>query len=99
MINESRFLQLTPTVLLEYIINNSDIQTDVDGNNVYDINILNPVLYQCKDNSNKENIIKLYCDINGEKEGTNNSPNHIVVPIDDLNTTWYISNDNYKNTF
>lgn len=99
MINESKFLQLTPTVLLEYIINNSDIQTDVDGNNVYDINILNPVLYQCKDNSNKENIIKLYCDINGEKEGTNNSPNHIVVPIDDLNTTWYISNDNYKNTF
>ena len=85
--NISRFLQLDSTILMEYIINNSNITSDSVNSKVYDINVFNPAIYEIRTGNNKTE--KLYIQ---EKDiyKTNNFINHIAVPIDSVDGKWFI---------
>lgn len=88
--NVSRFLQLDSTILLEYIINDNDILSDNINSNIYEISDFNPTIYEIKTDYNKSE--KLYIQLD-DKHDTNNSLNHTVVPIDNVNGRWFIPND------
>ena len=85
---ESRFLQLSSTILLEYIINNNETNSDTIGDNVYNVSTLNPIVYSCHDGL-------LYNDFNGGSN-THNSIKHLAVPIDDTCNIWYTGDDIYS---
>ena len=96
--NKSRFLQLNATTLLEYVINENDKSNDVEGSDVYSIYELQPIIYNTKDNSNRNNITKMYGELLIDTP-TNNSLQHLVVPMDELNTTWFLGNDNINEKY
>lgn len=93
MQNRSKFLQLTSTILLEYIINENDISNDIIDNNIFHINDRNPILFDVAYKNNSNNILKMYSELNTDGL-TNNSIFNTVISTDEDNTTWFIPNTN-----
>lgn len=98
MQNRSKFLQLTSTVLLEYIINENDSTNDNIDNNVFKVNNRNPIILNTLYEHNTNNILKLYTELNNDKL-TNNSIFNTVVPIDKTCKVWYTPNASDKNEY
>lgn len=91
--NISRYTQLDNTILLEYIINNDYQNYDSDTNDVD--------MFQLSDNEAQllftkpiSNIDSGLSYIDGNYKNTNNSFNHLIVPMDNLGTEWFMYKDN-----
>lgn len=91
--NISRYTQLDNTILLEYIINNDYQNYDSDTNDVD--------MFQLSDNEAQllftkpiSNIDSGLSYIDGNYKNTNNGFNHLIVPMDNLGTEWFMYKDN-----
>lgn len=91
MQNRSKFLQLTPTILLEYIINENDIKNDNIDNNIFQLYDRNPIILDTPYNSNKTGVLKMFTEIKNDKL-TNNNIFNVVVPTNEDNRIWFQPN-------
>lgn len=91
--NISRYTQIDNTILLEYIINNDYQNYDTD---THDIDMFrlsdnkSQVLFTTPTSNNDSGL--LYID--NDDKNTNNGFKHLIVPMDNLGTEWFLYNDN-----
>lgn len=91
MQNRSKFVQLTSSILLEYIINENNLIDDNINNDIFEIYNRNPIIIDTLYKNKSNETLKLYTELNNDKL-TNNYLLNTAIPTNEDNSEWFQPN-------